>query len=481
MRILAAATCPRSFDPIPTQRYRMRHFATLALAAFLVAPVTLAQTSSLSLGPAVDGVAFETTRLASSASPGLLQITQNSSLDVTRGTVACASSAPDPNDPNAPDIRLGSTDNSFYRVFDLSQYDLPSNAELTSVDFGVSISFFDEATVSATGQLIISTLPSGTSFETGFARSDLSEVASSDISFESEFQGLVSAGFDDPDNPFDGAPSLSGDELLVVELDFDDGSSSDERDRQYDARAGGNQESEEGASYLSTNPECGPAGSGVLADPVAFLELGDTFTTTFVVVLNVDPGLSSLADARAAGAGEAVTVEGIVTRAEGAFLYIQDETGGLVIRQTSGEIFDGIASGAIPRGSVVRVTGTLSEFRGLLQINNDDLESLVGLGSDDVPAPQVITLAELTANGEDYEGELVTISDVSFDTPPAQFEAGTNYDITDASGTGTLRIVNEDDTELDGTDFIGNPATVTGIVGSSPRRIQLSMDIRFSR
>ena len=73
--------------------------------------------------------------------------------------------------------------------------------------------------------------------------------------------------------------------------------------------------------------------------------------------------------ARAAGVGATVTVTAYVERAEGAFTYLTDETGGLTIRQTSGAWFDAVASGAITTGTVVRLTGTLSAFRELLQIN----------------------------------------------------------------------------------------------------------------
>ena len=172
----------------------------------------------------------------------------------------------------------------------------------------------------------------------------------------------------------------------------------------------------------------------------------------------------TIAEARAEGEGATVTVEGVVTRAEGAFVYLQDETGGLTLRQTSGEVFEAVASGALPRGSVLRVTGTLSQFNSLLQINGADLVASAGVGSAEVPAPQTVTLAEIAQDGEDYEGELVRVTGVSFDAPPDQFAAATSYAVTDGSGTGTVRVPNAGDTELEGTDFTGNPATITGIV-----------------
>ena len=175
-----------------------------------------------------------------------------------------------------------------------------------------------------------------------------------------------------------------------------------------------------------------------------------------------------IADVRAAGSGATVTFEGTVTRSEGAFTYLQDETGGLTIRQTSGDFFDAVAANTVRPGATLRVTGTLSEFNGLLQINNADLVSFEPIAYPPVPEPQQVTLAELAQNGEAYEGELVLVTDVTFADPPAQFEAATTYQVsdpTDASNAVTVRVPSAADAEIDGLDFLANPARVTGVVG----------------
>ena len=184
------------------------------------------------------------------------------------------------------------------------------------------------------------------------------------------------------------------------------------------------------------------------------------------VQVNDAPETATVADAREAGPGESVTVEAVVSRAEGAFLYVQDETGGLAIRQTSGDLFDGVASGDIGPGTQLRLTGTLSEFRSLLQINEGDLEAFEVLGMTDAPASQIVTLAELAANGEAYEGELVTVLDVTFEET-GTFSAATSYTISDASddsGTVVARVPNGSDTTVDGTE-IPETTAITGIVG----------------
>ncbi len=175
---------------------------------------------------------------------------------------------------------------------------------------------------------------------------------------------------------------------------------------------------------------------------------------------------ATVADARAAGVGASVTVEGTVSRAAGAFLYLQDETAGIAIRQTSGDLFDAVAAGDVGPGTELRVTGTLSEFNSLLQINGDDLASFEVLGQGDVPEPQVVTLEELATNGEAYESELVTVQGVSFDEA-GTFAARTTYGIDDGTDDGdavTARTPNADDTTVDDT-AIPAFADVTAIVG----------------
>ena len=182
----------------------------------------------------------------------------------------------------------------------------------------------------------------------------------------------------------------------------------------------------------------------------------------------------TIAEARAAGVGATVTFEGTVTRAAGNFLYVQDETAALAIRQVEGDLFDAVTSGAVGPGSVLRVTGTLSAFRQSLQINEGDLGSFEDLGTDAVPAAQTVTLAEIAANGEAYEDELVRVEDIRVQGVGV-FEAATTYDANDGSSpsaTVTVRVPNEGDSTVDGTDIPAGPVALTGILGQfSPEEI----------
>jgi hypothetical protein len=178
--------------------------------------------------------------------------------------------------------------------------------------------------------------------------------------------------------------------------------------------------------------------------------------------------VTTIADARDQGEGATVTVEGVVTRAFDSFVRLQDESGptgasALVLRQTSGDFKTDIT---IEAGTQLRVTGELSAFNGLLQINNDDLSSYDVLGQTDVPAPQDITLETLREQGGDYESELVRIEGLRFtgDTG-GPFEEGTSYDVTDGTATVVFRVQDPDQTELIGEPIPDEPITYTGVTG----------------
>ena len=202
-----------------------------------------------------------------------------------------------------------------------------------------------------------------------------------------------------------------------------------------------------------------------------------TFSALLALLLGgalASPALAqtSIADARSRGNGATVTIEGTVTRALGDFLRLQDASGptgasALVVRQTSGALHDDIADGTIARGTQLRVTGTLSSFNALLQINEDDISSYDVLDTGPVPDPQEVTLSELSANGEDYESELVRVTGLSLQGASGSFEADETYQVV-ASATGTefdFRVQSGDESELGGTATPGGAFDYTGVVG----------------
>jgi len=89
-------------------------------------------------------------------------------------------------------------------------------------------------------------------------------------------------------------------------------------------------------------------------------------------------------------------------------LFIQDESGGIMVRFTGNHNF--------PMGAMLQIDVSgqeLSQFQGLLQINNVDLLAAEVLSEGNEVEPTVLTISELQANFNDYEATLVRIHNVS--------------------------------------------------------------------
>ncbi|MFB6272369.1 MAG: T9SS type A sorting domain-containing protein, partial [Salinibacter sp.] len=183
----------------------------------------------------------------------------------------------------------------------------------------------------------------------------------------------------------------------------------------------------------------------------------------------------TIADARQQGPDSMVTVQGTVTRAYGSYLRFQDQSGptgasALVVRQTTDDSLAqafraDIADGTIQPGTQIEVTGTLSAFAGLLQISDGDLDSYQVLGQGDPPAPQAVTLAELSNTGEDYESELVTVDALLFSQADSVFENGTTYGVSGNTGSLAFRVQDTSETAIGGESIPENLFMYTGVVG----------------
>ncbi len=190
----------------------------------------------------------------------------------------------------------------------------------------------------------------------------------------------------------------------------------------------------------------------------AFFSGADTTTTP------PPPAFVTIAQARQQGNGATVQVRGVVTRARGAFTYFQDETGGLVVRQTSGAFFDQVGNGQIAPGDSLVVEGVLSSFNNLLQINASGLLSYsVPSRGGVLPAPIQVTVPEILNGGEAYESRLIQVSGLQF-SDTGTFAAARTYQATADGGTIDVRIGNAADTDVDGM-AIPQTATFTGVVG----------------
>lgn len=163
--------------------------------------------------------------------------------------------------------------------------------------------------------------------------------------------------------------------------------------------------------------------------------------------------------------GRTFTVRGVVTSANQFGLSgpasLQDSTGGL-------SVFGDLFSNRVRIGDSVQVTSVLTHFNGLTQFDFRRAGSTFQrLDSNKISIPQVVTIADINTqlwNGiEAHESKLVRLNSVTI-VGTGNFASGTNYNITDASGTMQLRIDN-DVASLINTPIPSGPIDVIGIIG----------------
>ncbi|MFW6348047.1 MAG: phospholipase D-like domain-containing protein [Cyclonatronaceae bacterium] len=166
-----------------------------------------------------------------------------------------------------------------------------------------------------------------------------------------------------------------------------------------------------------------------------------------------------IAEARELPAGTLVTVAGHVTVAEqfAGPMYFQDDTGGIAWYNDDAMRQDYLVGAAI--GDSLVVTGEIGDFNNLVQIVNDTGYEVFPEANRDIQ-PIDITLEEL--NSGLYEGWLVRVSNLEF-AESGTFSGGTNYDVTDGTAEGQLRVDNF--TNIGGSNIPNSPAQVTGAAG----------------
>ncbi len=138
------------------------------------------------------------------------------------------------------------------------------------------------------------------------------------------------------------------------------------------------------------------------------------------------PAAITIAEARSKTAGTTVTVEGVVTTEPGAFggqsFYLQDETGGLyVFQSTSG----------FHAGDKVKVTAAAALYNSEFELT--DIVAIEKTGTADIPAP-----VQATTVTDNNQGQLIQLKDVTVEnivsaTPVGSFE----FDAVAADGTST--------------------------------------------
>lgn len=175
----------------------------------------------------------------------------------------------------------------------------------------------------------------------------------------------------------------------------------------------------------------------------------------------------SIAEARALPQGTLVTVAGwvTVTNQFSGPVYFQDETGGIAWYNNDTMRNDWTLN--MQLGDSLVVTGQLGQFGESIQIINDINHVVFPEANRDIQ-PREITFAEL--NADNYPGELVLINGITFNST-GLFSGGTNYQASDASGVGQVRIDNF--ANIAGSPIPPIEANIVGIAGRNFQNRQL--------
>lgn len=162
--------------------------------------------------------------------------------------------------------------------------------------------------------------------------------------------------------------------------------------------------------------------------------------------------------------GELVTIRGIVTVSNqfGSPSYVQDNSGGI-------SVYGSVFSNAVQIGDEVVVSGTVTQFNGLNQIEFPLLHSVVSQNNE--VEPLIFTPAVLSNDGagglEIYEGRLVRVNGVlvtALNGTPITVWEYKNYMLTGSNDADTVQIRIDDDTEIISTVAPAGRFDVVGVL-----------------
>jgi hypothetical protein len=138
----------------------------------------------------------------------------------------------------------------------------------------------------------------------------------------------------------------------------------------------------------------------------------------------------------------------------GRNMVVQDETGGIVIRFADNHSF------ALGEEVEINVGGDeLSEFEGLLQVNNVDNADAISMGNGTMPEPRDATIQEILDNSEAWESTLVRVMDVAY-TEGGTFAGAKTLD----DGTATIASFTRNQATFSGSNVPDGTFTLTAMV-----------------
>jgi len=197
-------------------------------------------------------------------------------------------------------------------------------------------------------------------------------------------------------------------------------------------------------------------------------ELGDVSPSPIITVygapIPIAEAKSNDANGVAIHSGDLVTIRGIVTVSNqfGSPSNVQDNSGGISIYGSS-------FSNAVQLGDEVLVTGTITQFNGLNQLELPILHSI--LSSGNIIEPVLATPSMLSGDGvggiENYEGRLIRVNGVLVtELNGSTFGnwAYKNYMLTGSSSSDTVQIRIDNDTQIIGMVAPAGRFDVVGVL-----------------
>lgn len=146
------------------------------------------------------------------------------------------------------------------------------------------------------------------------------------------------------------------------------------------------------------------------------------------------------------------TIHGINFRPSGLQFFIIDDSGdGIAVfneNENLGYTFQ--------EGDEVAIRGTISQFRGLIQMLIVEIDMLSANNALRIPR-------EVTILDESTESDFVTLTNLSFVDPSQWLTDGSSFNVEMTDGSSTLSIRIDSDTEIAGTPIPTGPIKVTGL------------------
>lgn len=184
------------------------------------------------------------------------------------------------------------------------------------------------------------------------------------------------------------------------------------------------------------------------------------------VTYKVEKEINTIADARAAGKGKQATLTGIAMHEYASAnkslgLYIQDETGGLMLFGDSA-----LKDAGIKPGDKVQATGRTDEYSGKFELVLSDSNALKIVGSSAVPEPKEVT--DLSGTGLDQVGGmLVKVTGAQISKLTSDSYQNANFTLTQDGKTLSAKLDSrrgDDYAKLAAKLKDGDTADVSGIL-----------------